>query len=279
MFTINIFDALFSGQYSVMGKKPQRVEYVRGQMVFDGITLFTDAHIVQDVLVSNVQSPVKIGWLREPQCLHPGAYEAAWRNRHLFDIILTYHQPFLDQGGPFKFCPYGGVWLERQHWGVKPKTKMLSMLYGTKIATEGHKIRPKIAEYLLGMDIDVDFYGARGEAVDYSAETKRKVLQDYRFTIVTETCRDDNLFTEILLDCFAVGTVPIFWGCPNAHKYFDVEGIFQFDTARDAAIMASYLDEGMYERTLPAVFENHERMKEYEITEDWIFDRVLAQLA
>ena len=133
MFTINIFDALFSGQYSVMGKKPQRVEYVRGQMVFDGITLFTDAHIIQDVLVSNVQSPVKIGWLREPQCLHPGAYEAAWRNRHLFDIILTYHQPFLDQGDPFKFCPYGGVWLERPHWGDKPKTQMLSIVYCNKI--------------------------------------------------------------------------------------------------------------------------------------------------
>ena len=43
----------------------------------------------------------------------------------------------------------------------------------------------------------------------------------------------DNFFTEVLTDTFRLGTVPIFWGCPNISEYFDIDGIIVFDERDD----------------------------------------------
>jgi hypothetical protein len=270
---VNLFDFNFRQSVcSVAYQTPQHIEYVRDQLDFDGVTLFTDGYI-NDGSVDRVRSRYKIAWLREPYCLHPDIYEAAFTNKHKFDLVLTYYQPFLATSYPFHFCPYGGTWIDRSQWGIKPKTKLCSMLIGSKMSTRGHTIRHEIADMITLMGYDVDLYGVRGQPVGYGQETKMQVLSDYCFSIVTETCREDNLFTEWLLDCFALGTIPIYWGAPNADKFFDA--VWDFGDLDQLRHRLDYAAGYAYSLQSGYVGANLEKMQPYAVTEDWLYLNVL----
>lgn len=286
---INLFDSNFAhSPFSTAYQTSQHIQYVRDQMTFDGVTIFTDEWI-NNPIVDEVQSRYKIGWLHEPYCLHPETYNKAFNNANKFDFILTYNSTLtwithklrnvsdiVDY--KFRFAPYGGTWLDRRDWGIKPKSKLCSMLIGSKLSTDGHRIRHDIADMIEREGYPVDFYGVRGEPVEYGQDTKLKVLSDYCFSIVTETCREDNLFTEWLLDCFAVGTVPIFWGAPNIHDFFVADGILQFDTVDRLQKVLSRLSTALWAEKLSAAYTNLLKMQQYAVTEDWLYLNVLREL-
>ena len=285
---VNLHDSNFSQSVcSTAYQQPQYIEYVRGLRDFDGVTLFTDEWI-NNPIVDQVKSKYKIGWLREPYCLHPDTYQAALLNRHKFDFILTYYEPFLslepekrasgEWAYLFKFAPYGGTWVAREEWGIRPKTKLCSMLIGSKMSTEGHRLRHEIADMLERAKFPVDFYGNRGLQTDYSQKTKLAVLADYHYSIVTETCREDNLFTEWLLDCFAAGAIPVFWGAPNIGDFFNSEGIASFANLRELLTTLPYLTVENYDVVSGAVEDNLQRMGDYAVTEDWLYLNVLKDL-
>lgn len=280
---LNLFDFNFRQSVcSVAYQTPQHIQYVRDQLSFDGVTLFTDNYINSDV-VHQVNSRYKVGWLHEPYCLHPDTYKTALGIAHKFDFILTYYQPYLDMAadpghalyGKFKFCPYGGTWIDKRDWGIKPKTKLCSMLIGSKMSTRGHTIRHEIADMIERQGYPVDFYGVRGQPVGYGQETKLQVLSDYAFSIVTETCREDNLFTEWLLDCFALGTIPIFWGCPNLHEFFPDDGYYDFETLDELRSALTCIQEFDYARGARHIYQSLVDMQPYAITEDWLYLNVL----
>jgi len=283
----NIFDSNFRHDaFSTAHQQSQHIEWVRDQMAFDGITVFTDEWI-NNPIVDEVKSRYKIGWLHEPYCLHPETYIKAFENRDKFGFVLTYYEPFLSNQlpeqknelvwrNPFRFAPYAGTWINQRDWGIKPKTGLCSMLIGSKLSTEGHRIRHEIADMIDDNGFNVDFYGVKGETVGYGQETKYKVLADYCFSIVTEICREDNLFTEWLLDCFALGTIPIFWGAPNIHEFFDAKGILQFDTIDRLYKILAGISYTKYLAT--DTYSNLLKLKDYRITEDWIYQNVLRDL-
>lgn len=268
---VNLFDATFGHDIcSTAWKTPQHVQYVRGREHFDGVTLFTDGFVV-DGTAAAVQSSVKLGWLHEPPDLIPGVYRRAAQVADDFDRILTYHPALLDLAG-FEFTPYAGVWLEREHWGLHPKSGLCSLLIGHKDATSGHRLRRACADALVGQ---VDFYGARGLPTDYSMATKLRVNAPYAFSVVTETQRLDNLFTEWLLDCFAVGTIPVYAGAPNVGRYFNAAGVLSFETAAECVEIVRGLSWELYEALLPAAADNLARVEEYAVAEDWMYTHVL----
>jgi len=274
MLTVNLFDANFrQSACSVAYQTPEHVRYVRDRLTWDGITLFTDGYLFDDT-VDRVSSPIKIGWLREPRCLWPRHYKQAPAVVDRFDFILTYCERLLRLPG-FKFAPYGGIWIDRQHWGKRDKTKLVSMLYGSKMSTDGHLLRHKIAAAT--DDYDIDFYGYRGQPTTYGPATKLMVLGDYMFSIVGETCREDNLFTEILLDCFAVGTVPIFWGAPNIGAHFNINGMLVFETIPELLLILDRLSESLYCAMAEAINENLALAKGFAVTEDWMYTAGLLQ--
>jgi glycosyl transferase family 10 (putative fucosyltransferase) len=207
-------------------------------------------------------------------------YERAEQNFNKFDLVLTYHQDFLDRyPDKCRRIIYGGTWINCADWGIKPKSKLCSMLLGTKMSTDGHRIRHEIAEMIEELGFDVDFYGARGEPVGYGQQTKYKVLQDYRFSLAIETCREEGLFSEWIVDCFALGTIPIFWGAPNIHEYFDVGGILQFDTVDRCQKILHSLRPELWQSKLASVHANLGLVDYYSITEDWIYENVLGEFA
>lgn len=268
----NLYDATFGHDVcSTAWKTPAQVRYVRNQPRFDGVTLFTDGFVVNGQ-AEKVESRVKLGWLHEPPELIPSVYQDAVQAADQFDRVLTYHPALLGLDR-FTFMPYAGVWIERADWGLPDKTKLVSMLLGNKFTTSGHVMRHRIAVALEGLP--VDFYGVRGAPTDYSIRTKLRVLRPYAFSIVGEAQRLDNLFTEWLLDCFAVGTVPVFWGCPNVGDFFNPAGILSFETPQACAQIVAGLSLELYQSMLPAVADNLRRVEPYAVAEDWLYANVL----
>jgi len=270
MITLNLFDENFRHcDYSVAHQESQHVRWVRDRKVWDGITLFTDAYVI-DGTASEVQCPVKVGWLHEPQSLHPRNYRESVAVCDEFDFILTYWRPLLAMHG-FEFCPYGGVWIPQAEWRMHEKRQLVSMLYGSKMSAPGHRMRHEIAA-ALGDYSPVDFYGFKGVPTNYGWETKLRVHAPYMFSIVCETAEEDNLFTEILLDCFAVGCVPLFWGAPNIGSFFDGRGIIQFNTAEEAEYLVRCLTPALYREMEPYVRNNLREVAKYRVTEDWMVE-------
>jgi hypothetical protein len=267
MIQVNVFESLFGqGTYSVPFQTPEKVRYAQRQNHFDGTTIFVDAWIGSDA-VSAVRCSKKVGWLREPYCLHPESYEAAWSNRHKFDAILTYDEDFLGLE-PYRFCPYGGTWLPKDTWGLKPKTKLCSMLVGQKMAAEGHRKGRETADALKGK-LDL-FDSARDTSVTYGLDTKLRTLEDYAFTNVVENCYQDNYFDEWLLDAMSQGTIPLLWGCGNIDRFFDKNGIIVWQTIEQLVNIVSSLSLELYQRMFQSAELNLAVIEQYAIPEDWV---------
>lgn len=70
-----------------------------------------------------------------------------------------------------------------------------------------------------------EFYGKNWDSTQYPSyrgEITDKIgaNRNYKFTICYENCRDvPGYITEKIFDCFAAGSIPIYWGAPNITKY------------------------------------------------------------
>jgi hypothetical protein len=183
----------------------------------------------------------------------------------------------LDLHPRYVFCPYAGTWIDHRDWRMHEKDELVSLLFGAKKQTSGHLLRHAIHDRIPRYP-NLHYYGYAGTPTIYAQATKLQVLKDYRFSVVIETCKDDNLFTEILLDCFALGTIPVFWGCPNIGEFFDDRGIITFDTVEQLVEILPVLSEGLYRKMLPAAKENLRLMQDYAITESWIYNNILEDM-
>lgn len=54
-------------------------------------------------------------------------------------------------------------------------------------------------------------------------------LSQFRFMLCFENCRVDHYLTEKLINAYAGGTIPIYWGCPQALEYFNPKAFLILD--------------------------------------------------
>jgi len=70
-----------------------------------------------------------------------------------------------------------------------------------------------------------EFYGRRWDPVEYKSyrgaiNDKIGTIKKYRFNICYENTKDTpGYITEKIFDCFAAGTIPIYWGASNIEEY------------------------------------------------------------
>ena len=95
---------------------------------------------------------------------------------------------------------------------------------------------------------------------------------------MVENSKTDNYFTEKLIDCLAVGTIPIYWGCPNLDSYFNLDGIITFNTLDELNNILPTLDDELYNSKIDTIKQNLEKSKEYNVTEDWIYKNILNDI-
>ena len=79
-----------------------------------------------------------------------------------------------------------------------------------------------------------------------------------------------------LTDCFALGTVPIYWGCPSIGKYFNTDGMIMLTEDFDPSIFT--LNANVYHKMMPAIEDNLNRVKNLKGSDDYLWDNYFIKL-
>ena len=132
------------------------------------------------------------------------------------------------------------------------------MIASNKIMCQGHLYRQKIAKKVSHF---VDIYG-RGRK--FELDSKIDGLRDYRFSIAMENGCYNTYFTEKILDCFFVGTIPIYWGTENINKIFNPKGIIFLEDFMSDIDKFNFEEE--YQNRTEAIKENFEIAKSVNFT-------------
>ena len=264
---IRLFDGCFPRSHSATldgdnkGEAPEHFNWCRKAPCGSLYSWYTDTNLYK---ASDDIAPERIAWLIEPPGISDTHYKYAYGNRQQFRAIFTYIKFFLDLGWPYKFYPLGGSWIHSDHWGIPQKSNQVSIIASKKDVTEGHNLRHLIARHYN----HIAKFGTGYKEI----ESKRTGLESFRYSIVTESWRGDYYFSEKLIDCLSVGTIPIYWGCPSIGDFFDTEGIRSFSTMGELEYIMSDIGVHDYNRRLEAVKRNLDAAKQYRCAEDWLFD-------
>jgi len=266
MVEINLFDKNFAHSFEEdgfdtcsAGREPKVVKWVRNNLTWDGVTVFTDWFLA-DEIVDKVKSKYKVAWLVEPKSIYPWAYKQIIEVENKFDLILTHDAELLARGSKYKRNVVGSLRVPDKEQKIYDKSKHVSIIASVKNDTEGHQLRHK----LIKLCPQLDAWGSGYNKFD----SKLDPLKDYMFSVAVMNSRVNNYFTEILTDCFALGTVPIFWGTPNIDNFFNIDGILQFKNIEEFSKIK--ISKELYKKMLPAVTDNFNRVQNYKSTDDLV---------
>jgi hypothetical protein len=208
----------------------------------------------------------KFLWILESKSYDGGTSEQAKilvdRLKETFEQVWTHNDELLKLDPIFKWSPAYGSYIESPK--IHDKTKLISMITSDKQATEQHQFRYNFAVKNKNM---LDLYGRGFNEI----EKKETGLNDYMFSVAIENNTYDTYFTEKILDCFLTGTIPIFKGTKKIVNYFDSNGIIFLDEIDNLSELTSDL----YYSKMDSIKENFERAFEYELLDDWLFEKYI----
>lgn len=218
-------------------------------------------------LAKFVKCKRKIGWLIEPRGIDPKSYDKSYLNE--FDYMLSHDKQFISiDPQKILFYPFGCCWIPETDRAIHPKTKLLSMINSGKAFLEGHRFRNSIYDRYSIFNI-VDGYGHYQNPI----KDKTCALKDYMFSICMQNTKTNDFFSEIIIDCFMTGTIPIYWGTGNIGNYFNANGIMQFNTQAELDNIILYrLSTKLYESRMDAIKDNYEIAQAFFSPEDYIFE-------
>lgn len=262
---INLFDGCFDhlrkqdGSYSVVPNRiPSYIKYIYQDLGWTDTTVFSQ-DFIGSPLVNKIKGK-KIGWLIENQFVYPSAYRYAEQNWMKFDKVFTHSKEYLAKIPNSVWAPCAGCWVKEP--GLCEKTHNLSMISSAKQFSSGHKKRWEI---IRKKDPNIDFFGA---CVGSDLKWKDPALHPYRFSITIENAVDAGYFTEKIIDCFATGTIPLYWGDPDIGDHFNKDGILSLED------LPEVIQNGpaIYAERIDAVMDNFDRAKPFFTPEDWYFE-------
>ena len=220
-------------------------------------------------------------------------YEMVYNNYTMFDLILTHDPKILSlPNSKLRLCMWryhltntidnllGGIKVQDDSvCMVHTKTKNISCISSNKNFLPGHQKRLQFINHIRNNSTRsmFDMFGLGFKEIGGKIEG----LKDYRFSISIENDCLVNGASEKISDCFLTGTIPIYYGCPNIGDYFDMDGIFYFDTENELEeIILRLNEEGeiIYNRKIDAVKNNYNLVLEYSLNPDKHFQKYLKNL-
>ena len=196
------------------------------------------------------------------------------------DGIFTADQRLTEETGPdgkFLYCLSNAApWVMDRN--IYNKSKLVSMIASNKGYTEGHKRRLRVVEKFHQKYGGDDLYGW-GLPQELDIKEKSKGLKDYMFSFACENANYPTYFTEKLTDCFACGTIPVYYGTAGVAQYFNHEGIIFLDKDEPwENIPWEKLTEEYYESKHIAIRENFEIAASMRVSEDYLYGNYFVQL-
>ena len=251
------------GESSCHERKPSNFYWTRNE--FDTDVCFYTDYVIGQVVNNGYKYKKNIGWLIEPPSVNPNGYNQVVNLKDKFDLVFTYSQELIKSDpDKFKWYPHSGCWVKDEDIKVYDKTKLLSIIASNKNQTVGHKLRHEvIKEFGDHMDI----FGRGINNLPYKADG----LSPYMFSIIIENIKYDDYFTEKIIDCFATGTIPIYWGTPKVNDFFDSKGIIHFNSVEELNGILTRLNESEYVNRISSVRNNLDKCTQFKLAEDWIY--------
>lgn len=279
------------GDFRERNSMATKFSYVYNQLQgeFD-ITLIQDDNCIKYINGDfGKLSGMVIADLHEPPHLfnHQSVYSLVEQNCDKFDYIFTYSDKLLKlPNSIFRNGGYECVLNKNVHsmehplladdslFNLYEKSKGISFITSNKNFTDVHKFRNYCVSTLVNNKLPVDVYG-----VGYNT-IKGKIdgLREYRYSIAIENGVFGNYFTEKLLDCFLTGTIPIYKGCPNIGKFFNLEGIITFNTTEDLLRSIDKIQNNEYNISNDIIQENYRKALLFCYNNDKFFDKYISPL-
>jgi hypothetical protein len=169
-------------------------------------------------------------------------------NHSKWYAILTFNDRVLREcPNAYKYI-FGTTWVSEQDWGQSSaKTFGVSGLFGSKqITNQGHPFRMRIYTKQTELQIPYTFFRSSKQNPHLKQLTRNPFIKDskldlfteFQFSITIENSRQENYFTEKLLDCLLTKTIPIYYGCPNIGEFFNTRGWILLETTDETEAIA-----------------------------------------
>lgn len=247
---------------------PSKHKWIFNKPSKDNIEVYLDYNMFGGLKSNN---PNKFLWICEskgiiPQQMHFLKNNAAnvWS---AYKKIFVHDRELLKLGSIFSYCPPAAncTWVINR--GLHQKTKLVSMVSSGKTMCAGHEFRNNMMLKFKETNFPIDYYGRYFNPFD----KKEDVLKDYYFSITIENEKYSNYYTEKLMDCFACGTIPIYYGTPEVKDMFNMDGIILLDESFDI----NTLTPDLYYSKIDAIKDNYQRCIDHQPSDDYIYDRIL----
>ena len=235
------------------------------QWVYDGsgdVSLYVNQRSL-DVFQDTSDKPKYI-WLLESKQIIQGVYDWILANYDFVasrvDGIFSPDKELCEKYPKFQYAlSNASPWIvDRQ---IFEKTQLVSMISSNKSMVPGHRKRLELVNKFRNQ---VHLYGRGFRDLD----AKEDGLRDYMFSIAVENAVYDTYFTEKLTDCFATGTIPVFYGCKGVTEYFNEDGIIFLDDDFDF----STLTKELYHSKMEAIKDNFEFANKLPVAEDYLYE-------
>ena len=222
-------------------------------------------------------SSVNIIVLQEPN-EYFGIHDWVIQNKDIFTVILTWNDKVLNKCNNSLFLPFGHSWFKPdQYLKVHPKEFKISHLCGVLLKSYGHQMRHEIIDRESEFKIPTQFYKTIGDRhnLEDARIGKETVFGDSQYGIAIENFSHRGYFTEKILDCFLMKTIPVYNGCSNIGDFFNDKGIIKFGNIDDLIYITNQLDENYYDSLKDIIEENYKTAIQYIDYEQTISNKVI----
>ena len=260
----NLIDNIFShDNYSVAGRDSEFINWDRSC-----VDKFLPTFFSHDCMFKNTNEFIEsYGLIFESKSIIPNFYNSIESHLGKFNKVFTTNYELINKYNNCFWIPGGGVWIGGSYgkgeMKIFNKTKLCSIVSSQKLMCELHRFRLDISNNINNEIVDV--FGINQWV------TINKTLEDYMFSIVVENYKDELYFTEKILNCFATGTIPIYYGAENIGDKFDENGIIKFSDKKSLDEILKNLNHELYLSKIESVIKNFNLCKDYLSIEDFIY--------
>ena len=203
-------------------------------------------------------------WICESSAIIPHLIQQIKTNisqvEEKYELIFTHDQRLLSMSPKMRLILPNAVPRVKDRQ-IHKKTKLVSMIVSMdKNMCAGHRFRHTILEKYRSQ---MDCFGSGHNYIN----TKEEGLNDYYFSIAMENDNYPNIFCEKITDCFATGTIPIFWGAPTIGDFFNEKGIIMMT----GDFKIEDLSPDLYYSKMDYIEDNFERSMNLLTSEDYMY--------
>jgi hypothetical protein len=195
-----------------------------------------------------------------------GLHDWALQNKDTFSAILTWNDKLLNQCANAVFLPFGSTWFLKEQY-EKPHEKKfeLAHLCGSLLKSYGHHMRHEILARKDEFTISTNFYPTIGDRHNEEDARigKEIVFGNSQYGVAIENFSHRGYFSEKILDCFLMKTIPVYWGCSNISDFFNSDGIIEFKNVDDLIHQINNLTPEHYKNHKEIIEENYQRALKY----------------